>query len=220
MFQRILRTFRLGVFAGILIAIGGAINLQCTQMGHPILGGVFFSFGLMCVCILGAFLFTGKIGYVFENDKYYALDVFIMSLGNVFGALVVGYICGAIFPNWTVALEAKFLYGEGSTWYNTVLRGIGAGVFVYLAVECFKRIENYPAKLIMVMFSIATIVILGCNHSIANVFYFGYAQIRVANFDTLCAVISIIVTMIANGIGSIFIYFLQHAIIIKTKNRA
>lgn len=220
MFLRILTNLRLGFFAGILIAIGGAINLQCTSMGHPILGGVFFSFGLMCVCILGANLFTGKVGYVLANDRLYFFDVFIMAIGNIVGAMIVGYLCGLIFPDWNVALEAKFIYGEGSTWYNATLRALGAGAFVYLAVECFKHIENYPAKLIMVMLSIATMVILGCNHSIANVFYFAYAQIRVANFDALCAVLSVIVAMIANGVGSILIYLLQHAITIKPKNRA
>jgi len=220
MIMRSIRTFRLGVFAGVLIAIGGAINLQCTSMGHPILGGVFFSFGLMCVCILGANLFTGKIGYVLVNDRHYLLDVFIMSLGNILGALVTGYICGAIFSNWSVPLEAKFIYGEGSTWYNATLRALGAGAFVYLAVECFKRIENYPAKLIMVMLSISTMVILGCNHSIANVFYFAYAHVRAANFDWVCATLSVIVAMIANGVGSIIIFLLQNALQIKPKNRA
>ena len=143
-----------------------------------------------------------------------------MAIANVLGALAVGFLCGVIFPNWTIPLEAKFLYGEGSTWYNMTIRAIGAGVFVYLAVECFKRIENYPAKLIMVMLSIAAMVILGCNHSIANVFYFGYAQVRVPDFDTARAIFSVIVAMIANGVGSILIFLLQKSLPIPHKNKA
>ena len=202
-------TFRLGLLAGALIAIGGAINLQLCSMGQSVLGGIFFSFGLMCVCLLGANLFTGKVGHVLEKDGGYALDVCIMALGNVVGALAVGYLCGAIFSSWNVPLETKFLYGEGASWYGSFLRAVLAGAFVYLAVECFRRIPSYPAKLIMVCLSISTMVLLGCNHSIANVFYFAYCQIRVPGFDALNAISSVVVAMVGNALGSILIYLLQ-----------
>jgi formate/nitrite transporter FocA (FNT family) len=212
MFSRFFKVFRLGVLAGLLIGIGGAVNLQLSSMGQPIFGAVFFSFGLMCVCILGANLFTGKVGYLLENDKNYAIDVGIMAIGNIVGAMLVGYLAGVIFPDWAVALPAKFLYGEGATWYGCILRALGAGAFVYLAVECFKRIENYPAKLLMICLSISTMVLLGCNHSIANVFYFAYAQIRVAGFDWINAIVSVIVAMIGNSVGSLILYLLQKAL--------
>ena len=220
MFGHILKTLRLGIFAGILIAIGGSVNLQLSLMGHPILGGVFFSFGLMCVCVLGANLFTGKVGYIFANDRLYLFDVFIMMLGNIIGALTIGYICGAIFPDWVVSLESKFIYGENSAFYNSFLRAIGAGIFVYLAVECFKRIDNYPAKLIMVCLSIGTMVLLGCNHSIANVFYFAYAHIRNPNYDMLNGFLSILTAIVGNSIGSICIYLLQNSIQRRIKPQA
>ena len=212
MFSRFFKVFRLGVLAGLLIGIGGAVNLQLSSMGQPIFGAVFFSFGLMCVCILGANLFTGKVGYLLENDKNYAIDVGIMAIGNIVGAMLIGYLAGVIFPDWTVALPAKFLYGEGATWYGCILRALGAGAFVYLAVECFKRIENYPAKLLMICLSISTMVLLGCNHSIANVFYFAYAQIRVAGFDWVNAIVSVIAAMIGNSLGSLILYLLQKAL--------
>ena len=215
--KHILKTFRLGILAGVLIGIGGAVNLQLSSMGHPVLGGVFFSFGLMCVCLLGANLFTGKVGYVLENDKNYALDVLIMSIGNIVGALVIGYLCGLIFPNWTVTTNTKFLYGEGATWYGCILRAMLAGVFVYLAVECFKKVPSYPAKLIMVCLSVGTMVLLGCNHSIANVFYFGYAQIRVEGFDALNAIVAVVVAMVGNSLGSLIVYLLQNAIFPRKK---
>lgn len=219
MFKEILKTFRLGILAGLLIGIGGAINLQLSSIGHPILGGVFFSLGLMCVCIFGANLFTGKVGYVLANDRKYLLDIFIMMLGNIVGALIVGYIAALIIPDWSVALEAKLLYGEGSAWYSCLLRAVGAGVFVYIAVECFKRIENYPAKLVMIMLSIATMVLLGCNHSIANVFYFAYAHLRNANYDFWNAALSLLVAIIGNAVGSIMLYLLQYGLILPVMQK-
>ena len=209
--KAVLRTFILGILAGILIAIGGSVNLQLSSMGHPILGGVFFSFGLMCVCILKANLFTGKVGYVLENDKKYALNVVIMAVGNIVGALAVGYLAALVYKGWSVDTSAKFLYGEGTVWYGTILRAIGAGVFVYLAVECFRTLENQIAKLVMVCLSIGTMVILGCNHSIANVFYFAYAQIAIEGFNGLTAVVSVIIAIVGNIVGSLIVYLLQNA---------
>lgn len=219
MLLRIFRVFRLGILAGALIGIGGAVNLQLSSIGQPIWGGVFFSFGLMCVCLLGANLFTGKVGYVLENDKNYALDVLIMAMGNIVGALIVGYLAGLLFPNWVVTTDTKFLYGEGATWYGCLLRAMLAGVFVYLAVECFKKVPSFPGKLVMICLSIATMVLLGCNHSIANVFYFAYAQVRVAGFDGLNATLSVLVAMIGNSIGSLLVYGLQYGITIAVKSR-
>ena len=210
--KSILRTFLLGIFAGILIAIGGAANLQLSSMGQPVWGAVFFSFGLMCVCILQANLFTGKVGYVLEKDKSYALNVLIMAIGNMVGALAIGYLAGALFPNWTVSLDTKLLYGENATWWGSFLRAILAGVFVYLAVECFRLLPSYPAKLVMVCLSIATMVLLGANHSVANAFYFAYGQIRIAGFDGLNATFSVLVAMVGNAMGSLLIYLLQHGV--------
>lgn len=215
--RNFLQNLILGIFAGMLIGIGGASNLQLSSMGYPVLGGVFFSFGLMCVCLLGAKLFTGKVGYALENRPSYLLDVLYMAIGNVIGALIVGYLCGLIFPSWNYALEPKLLYGEGASWYLCFFRAMGAGVFVYLAVECFRKIENVFAKLFMVMLSIATMVILGCNHSIANVFYFAYGQVRFQGFDGLNATLSVLVAMVGNSLGSIIVYLLQRGFVIALK---
>ena len=210
MAKHLFEQFLLGIFAGILIAAGGAVNLQLCSMGQNVLGGVFFPVGLLGVCFLGASLFTGKVGYVAENKPVFLLDLLIMLIGNCLGAAVIGYLCGAIIPGWTVPLTDKFAYGEGSSFLNCFLRAMAAGGFVYLAVECFKKVPSHAAKAILIIAPIACMVILGCNHSIANVFYFAYAQIRVPGFDALNAVVSILVAVIGNALGSIVLYFLQN----------
>ncbi|MCR5348363.1 MAG: formate/nitrite transporter family protein [Bacilli bacterium] len=209
-FRSYVYLFLSGILAGLLIGLGGAVNLQLSSMGQPVFGGIFFSVGLMSICLLEQNLFTGKVGYLFEKKPSFLLDLLFMCLGNVVGAMTVGYICGLAIPGWTVALEPKFVYGEGSNFLYSFLRAVGAGMFVYLAVECYKRIPSYPAKLLMVMLPIATMVILGCNHSIANVFYFAYAQIRVENFDAINAILSVLVALLGNAIGSLILYGLQY----------
>jgi len=208
----VLATFRLGVIAGVLIGIGGAINLALSAKGWPVLGGFCFSTGLLSICFLGLKLFTGKVGYVPENDRNYALDVLIMAIGNFLGAMLVGYVCGALFPGWTSVSPSKFVYGEGSSWWACLGLAVFAGMFVYLAVECFRKIPSVPAKALMVMLSIGAMVILGCNHSVANAFYFAYAAVRVEGFDHLNAVASVAMASLGNIIGAILLYFLQYGI--------
>ncbi len=205
-FRSLAYLFLSGILAGLLIGLGGAVNLQLSSMGQPVFGGIFFSVGLMSICLLEQNLFTGKVGYLFEKKPSFLLDLLFMCLGNIVGAMTVGYICGWIIPGWTVDLEPKFVYNFPFSF----LRAVGAGMFVYLAVECYKRLPSYPAKLLMVMLPIATMVLLGCNHSIANVFYFAYAQIRVENFDAAIAILSVLVALLGNAIGSLILYGLQY----------
>ena len=49
------------VSAGIMIAIGGSVFLACD---NKYVGAVLFSVALLCICYLGYYLFTGKIGYL------------------------------------------------------------------------------------------------------------------------------------------------------------
>ena len=52
------------VSAGIMISIGGSVFLSCDS---KYVGAVLFSVALLCICYLGYYLFTGKIGYL-AND--------------------------------------------------------------------------------------------------------------------------------------------------------
>ena len=50
-----------GMFAGIMIGIGGVVFLS---LNNKILGATFFSIGLLVICMFDMYLYTGKIGYV------------------------------------------------------------------------------------------------------------------------------------------------------------
>ena len=52
------------VSAGIMIAIGGSVFLSCDV---KYVGAVLFSVALLCICYLGYYLFTGKIGYLADD---------------------------------------------------------------------------------------------------------------------------------------------------------
>jgi len=54
------------ISAGIMIAIGGSAFLACDS---KYVGAVLFSVALLCICYLGYYLFTGKIGYAVDDHS-------------------------------------------------------------------------------------------------------------------------------------------------------
>ena len=80
-----LKTFVGGILAGISIAIGGTVFLS---LDNKVLGALFFTVGLFAVCTFGFNLYTGKVCYVFENGREYALGLPVIWLGNLCGAFL------------------------------------------------------------------------------------------------------------------------------------
>ena len=82
-----LKTFVYGILAGISIAIGGTVFLSVE---NKVLGALLFTIGLFAVCTFGFNLFTGKVCYVFERDRDYAIDLPIIWLGTLSpGAFII-----------------------------------------------------------------------------------------------------------------------------------
>jgi len=83
-----LKTFVYGILAGISIAIGGTAFLSVES--KP-LGSLLFTVGLFTICTFGFSLFTGKVCYVFERDRDYAIDLPVIWLGNLCGTWLAAF---------------------------------------------------------------------------------------------------------------------------------
>ena len=77
-----IQIFVSGVMAGVCIATGGAAFLA---LENKVLGALFCVVGLFTICTFGFHLFTGKVCYVFENDRRFAKDLLWIWLGNLAG---------------------------------------------------------------------------------------------------------------------------------------
>jgi nitrite transporter NirC len=53
--------------AGVFISIGGTVFISLASAGNKLAGAIFFAVALLSICILGLFLFTGKVGYMVED---------------------------------------------------------------------------------------------------------------------------------------------------------
>ena len=71
-----MKTLINSVWAGIMIAIGSAVYINCS---NKIIGAILFSVGLITIMQLKFNLFTGKIGFVRNRrDILYAFIILIL----------------------------------------------------------------------------------------------------------------------------------------------
>lgn len=207
--MKYLNTLIKGFLAGISIALGGWIFLRTNVwMPNIILGALFFSMGLILICNFGFYLYTGKICYLIEDKSTTYLnkviDLLLGLLGNFLGTLVVGAILNytfksssdALFENLKIMVNNKLAY----TPIKMIILSFFCGMLVYIAVEGFKKIDNNFGKYVVLVLSIGGFIIMGFEHSIANMFYY-----FVNGVYSLDVFISILLCVLGNSLGGLFI---------------
>ncbi len=206
-----------GFLAGMLISIGGAVFLACYAKNADgslafsyYVGAFMFPIALLCICMKGYSLYTGKIGYVLSAHKKEDISVLLLGLaGNVLGTAAFGYLCGWVFPNMketaTVLCTAKL--GQG--YLFGLLRAFLCGILVYLAVDIYK---NNNKSTLGVLIGIPVFILSGYEHSIADMFYFAaYGVASWQSFGYICMI------LIGNSLGALLIPSL---LLIKPSDKA
>ena len=173
------------ISAGILIAIGGSVYLACD---NKYAGAALFSVALLCICYLGYYLFTGKIGYLAtDRSKKNALSLALGLAVNLAVTFLLGMLIRFAIP----ALGEK-----AATLCGTFIRAVFCGVLMYLAVQIFKE-KKTP---IGIIFCIPVFILSGFEHSIADMFYFGASgifSIKVLSFE--------LAAVLGNSVGSLIL---------------
>ena len=140
-------------------------------------GAVLFSVALLCICYLGYYLFTGKIGYL-ANDfsKNNILNLCVGLAVNLIVTFLLGMLISFAFPALTDKAYIMCTSKLEQTFLITFIRAVFCGVLMYTAVEIFRQ-KKTP---IGIIFCIPVFILCGFEHSIADMFYFGVSGI----FDT------------------------------------
>ncbi len=200
-----------GILAGLAIGLGGFLFTLMTyalpnELGK-ILGALLFPIGLSIVCIFKLFLFTGKIGLVFESkqNKDFYINLPLMYIGNIIGSLILGYICYAIFQNTDlfsriseIAIN-KTNFDSGYGYYlMLIVKSLITGLCVYLAVKSYGLIKNKIIGVFLIFVFIFIFVYIGGDHCVANMYYFSFASSW-----TGYAFLNIVLATICNSIGTI-----------------
>lgn len=198
--DRYLDSAKKSALGGLLIGLACIGYVNCLYNGYILLGGVIFSFGLIGIVLKKYDLFTGSIGYIkFKSLESWTLNL-ICLLSNIFGilccsiAFIVVYIHNTEFWNFTTQIATNKFQQE---WFIVLLKSIGCGMIIYLAVDIYKSHHS----LIGILIGVPLFLISGFEHCIANVFFFVIGQLDHVEI--------LVVNIIGNIIGAWIVRFLE-----------
>ncbi|MBQ8745730.1 MAG: formate/nitrite transporter family protein [Rikenellaceae bacterium] len=154
----------MSVFAGVLIGIAGLVYLRVGGLA----GAVLFAFGLLCVVMCGAQLYTGKSGFLPYRQWPRLLA---MLAGNAVGCLlaaVVARYCAneVVINNLQTILSARM----SASWDALLVTSVGTGMIMTLAVYGARRGHYWP-----LLFGVPVFIMCGLPHCVADAFYYAAA---------------------------------------------
>lgn len=194
------RMFCSAILAGVLIGIGGTVNLSVGGIA----GSLLFAVGLFSIVVFGLNLFTGKVGYLLEQPVTYLLDLVVIWCGNLIGTYLTGLAVrhtriyekigqpekvGAI-------VDAKLSDGMLSIFILSIF----CGLLMYIAVDTYKKNSNPISQVVGIFVPVSVFILSGFEHVVANMFYFS-----LANIWNVQALLLILVMTIGNSLGALLI---------------
>ncbi len=217
----VMQVIALAVLAGAFIGIGAAAYTMVMTGADAsfgparFLGGVVFSLGLILVIVGGAELFTGNALMVMatvdglitpgEMSRNWA----IVYAGNFAGAVSLalamsftGILDGAAGTTAVAIAEAKV----SLDWSQAFFRGVLCNMLVCLAVWLTLAARTVSGKILAIIWPISCFVLLGLEHSIANMYLIPQgmlagAQIEIGAFATNLLFVTL--GNIAGGAGGV-----------------
>lgn len=191
----------LSVLAGIAIGIGGTLFLS---VDNKIVGSLLFTTGLFTICVFSFSLFTGKVGYILQNDLNYLLSLVTIWIGNLLGTNLVAYSLSLTRLNQRlneIAL-AICLPKLSDSYLSLFILGIFCNILMFIAVDGFKNNKDVLGKYLGLFLGVSVFILCGFEHCIADMFYFGMA--KVWSIDTFTR---LFVITLGNTLGGLIIPF-------------
>lgn len=170
--------------AGFLIGLGVIIN---TLAANPVLGAIFFSFGLLTIIDLQIPLFTGQIGFIKEKSKKDLLLILIFNLIGIFIAFLLKKYANSNFYN---LLSEKAILKFNKTFIQMFIDGFFCGTLIHFAVKCKKQL--------LTLMAVAIFILIGAEHCIADLPYLFCVP-------SLVNLIKFLLVVVGNSCGAILI---------------
>lgn len=191
------KTYVSGILGGACIAFGGVAFLSLES---NILGALFFTVGLFTICTLGLNLFTGKVCYVFQRDRAYAVNLPLIWLGNLTGTVAVGLLVQAtrLSANLVARAQSVCQAKLSDGWLSLFLLGVLCNIFIYIAVEGFNQNPHQLGKYLSLFFGVMVFILCGYEHCVADMFYFTVAGVW--SVDTF---LRLLVITLGNAVGGV-----------------
>ena len=194
-----LSLFLYAVLAGMSISIGGIVFLA---LDSKVLGAVFFSIGLFMVLVFGFNLFTGKVCYLFNNPPSYILDLLIIIIGNLVGAIICGLLVQATRIGDAASAKAAAMCATklGDSPWSIFILAIFCNIMIFAAVDNFKNNPHDFGKYLGILLAIPVFILCSFEHCVANMFY-----ITAGNAWSGKAILYLIVMILGNTVGGVIV---------------
>ena len=185
------------VLAGLCVGFGGIVFLS---VDNKVIGSAAFTIGLFVICTFGFHLFTGKVCYVLQNARNYALDLPVIWLGNLIGTGLTASCAALTRIGPAVQEKAASLcqvkLNDGLL--SLFLLGVLCNIFIYIAVEGYKSNPHELGKYLSLFFGVMVFILCGTEHCVADMFYFWMAGLWSGR-----AILSVLVISLGNAAGGV-----------------
>lgn len=192
-----LKVFLSAVLAGMCVGFGGLVYLLVE---NRIVGAALFTIGLFFICTFGLHLFTGKVCYVFQNDRDYALNLPVIWLGNLCGTGLTAGIASLTRNAAAYSEKAMTLCQTklDDSLLSLFFLGVLCNIFIYLAVEGYARNPHELGKYLSLFFGVMVFILAGTEHCVADMFYFWIAGAWSGR-----AILCVLIISLGNAAGGI-----------------
>lgn len=186
--QHYLKCLVRAILAGMMIGIGGCVYLGCEVKW---VGAILFAVGLFTIFSFRLDLYTGKVGYLFDNDRSYIPYLLVVILGNFIGCLILGLMMPL-----DAAVNLANAKLDNYEFLLVLFKGVLCGMLMFIAADCYKNTKSFIATFVCV----PVFILAGFEHSIADMFYFCSA-----GAFSVESLVFIITVLIGNAIGGFLI---------------
>lgn len=206
----------LSILAGVFIGFGAAAYTAVMTGADPghgparLVGGVVFSLGLILVIVGGAELFTGNALMVMAAvDRRITLRRLLRAWAIVFAGNLVGAVSLALAVNLSGLLQGPMgatamMIAEAKVALplsEALVRGILCNALVCLAVWLSFAARTVAGKILAIIWPISAFVLLGLEHSIANMYFLPQGWAAGADFAPGKALTGLAIVTLGNIIG-------------------
>ena len=194
-----------GIYAGIMIGIGGTIYLSVS---NQVVGAILFAIGLLTICVYKMNLYTGMIGYILENKLGYLKTLIFTLLGNLLGTIITALlILNTRIANISIRAREMAIIKISDNYLSIFILSVFCGNLMYIAVNNFKKREDSIIKYLSIFICVVVFILCGFEHCIANMYY-----ISLAKAWSFKSAISMLFMILGNSFGAIIMSLFNNKI--------
>ena len=199
-----------GILAGVCIGLSGVVLLSVES---KVLGAALFTVGLFTICTFGLNLYTGKICYVFFQDRDYALNLPIIWLGNLIGTGLIA-LCARMTRIAPISERAMSMCQTklDDSLLSLFFLGVLCNLLIYIAVEGYNKNPHELGKYLSLFLGVTIFITSGTEHCVADMFYFWIAGVWGGR-----AVLCILAITLGNAAGGIVFATLHRVVMNAAK---